>query len=257
MESVRLGEIMAEDIDSLNQMCVPSGVCADELSKLLQESRAAQLHALEMGARVFGAFLEGEPVGRVEVMPIEAAPLPLEGEGLWVIRCLWVLEKARGRGIARSLMELALKASERARGTAVLTYPDWMPTGFFERFGFAVVGWGGSGIVLLRSSDPGARVTFVPVVRKAESSGSEVRVEAVLNARCPWMARYYRTRLAHARSISDRVTTEEYVVHTREDALRFGEENLYVDGKPAFAGLAGLDELERVVRERLAAKGLD
>lgn len=253
---VRMREILPEEIDGLNTMCVPPGVGADGISRLLGESAAAQKRAAAMGARVFGAFLGGEPVGRVEVMPIEAAPLPLEGEGLWVIRCLWVLEKARGMGIARSLMELALKASWEARGTAVLTYPDWMPVGFFERFGFTVAGRSDPGVVLLRVADPGARVALVPVARDSAPSDDEVRVEAVFNVRCPWVIHYYRTRLAFARSVSDKVTTAEHVIHTREDALRFGEENLYVDGAAPFAGLARLEELERVIRERLAAKCL-
>lgn len=89
--------------------------------------------ASAMGARVFGAFLEGgEPVGRIEIMPIEAAPVPLEGDGLWVIRCIWVLDKAKGLGIAGSLMRLALDAAEGSKGVAVLTYPGWMPPAFFE-----------------------------------------------------------------------------------------------------------------------------
>ena len=256
MAHVRIHEILPEEVHDLNVMCVPPGVGSDEVSRLLEESVSAQRRAAAMGARVFGAFLGGEPVGRVEVMPIEAAPLPLEGDGLWVLRCLWVLENARGLGIARALMELALKASGHARGLAVLTYPDWMPVGFFEKFGFTVAQRSDPGFLLLRAGGADARVALVQVARDLAPSAGEVKVEAVFNARCPWIIHYYRTRLALARSISDKVTTAEHVIHTRDEALEFGEENLYIDGAPVFSGPVGLDDFESVVRERLARKGL-
>ena len=61
--------------DSINTMCVMPGSEPDASSAVLKESAGAHLQAAAMGARVFGAFLEGgEPVGRIEIMPIEAAP---------------------------------------------------------------------------------------------------------------------------------------------------------------------------------------
>lgn len=62
--------------------------------------------------------------------------------------------------------------------------------------------------------------------------------------------------MASQKARSDRVVAAEYVIHTRADALRFGEENLYIDGDAPFAGPARLEELERAIRDRLAAKGL-
>lgn len=95
-------QVPAAAIDEVNRMCLPRGVKeGPALNAVLRESAAAHARAEAMGARVFGAFMEGRPVGRIEVMPIEAAPLPLQGEDLWVIRCLWVLPPAEGKGIFR------------------------------------------------------------------------------------------------------------------------------------------------------------
>jgi len=133
MRRVGISEIAPSCIDDINTMCVMPGSEPDASSAVLKESADAHRQAAAMGARVFGAFLEGgEPVGRIEIMPIEAAPVPLEGDGLWVIRCIWVLDKAKGLGIAGSLMRLALDAAEGSKGVAVLTYPGWMPPAFFE-----------------------------------------------------------------------------------------------------------------------------
>ncbi|NLG79463.1 MAG: hypothetical protein GX492_06530 [Firmicutes bacterium] len=52
------------------------------------------------------------------------------------------------------------------------------------------------------------------------------------------------------------VVAAEHVIHTRADALRFGEENLYIDGAAPFAGPARLEELEKAIRDSLAAKRL-
>ncbi|MDK2931755.1 MAG: Acetyltransferase domain [Bacillota bacterium] len=266
MHGVEVREIAPADMDDINKMCVMPGSEPRAVLDVLRESAEAHRKAAAIGAKVFGAFLGGvEPVGRIEIMPIEAAPVPLEGEGLWVIRCLWVLDKARGLGIARSLMQLGLDAAQASKGVAVLTYPGWMPAAFFERFGFQVVGRkAGGATVLLRKTVPGAgtRVSLVspimPFARPENAAFSRdvVRVEAVFNSRCPWVMQRYRKYLSIAASISDRVVTHENVIHTHADALRLGEENLYIDGVAPFSGPVPPQELERVVKDRLAAKGL-
>ncbi|MGQ9778437.1 MAG: GNAT family N-acetyltransferase [Bacillota bacterium] len=253
MANVTFREVSPDDIDDINVMCMMPGSkdpCA------LRESAEARLRAAAMGAKVFGAFLHGEPVGRIEMMPIEAAPLPLEGDGLWVVRCLWVLEKAQGLGIARSLMNLGLDAAQGSKGVAVLTYPNWMPPSFFQKFGFEMVHRDGGRMVLMRKADPDAKVALARPAIEFPTSDETVRIDAVFNARCPWLMQYYRRCLERARSLSDRVITNEHIIHTHADALRWGEENLYIEGETPFSGPVRLQELERVVKEILARKKL-
>lgn len=266
MRRVEISEIAPSCIDDINTMCVMPGSEPDASSAVLNESAGAHRQAAAMGARVFGAFLEGgEPVGRIEIMPIEAAPVPLEGDGLWVIRCIWVLDKAKGLGTAGSLMRLALDTAEGSTGVAVLTYPRWMPPAFFERFGFErVAPETGRATVLLRKVDPcdNCRVSLVsPAARCGQPRGAElprgtVLVEAVFGLMCPWVIQQYRRYLSIAGSVSDKVITHEHVVRTHADALRLGEENLYIDGVAPFAGPIRREELEHAVRSRLADKGI-
>jgi GNAT superfamily N-acetyltransferase len=262
MHGIKIREIAPSCMNDINKMCVMRGTSPEAALAALKESADAHWQAAAMGARVFGAFVEGgEPVGRIEIMPIEAAPVPLEGDGLWVIRCIWVLDRATGLGIAGSLMRLALDAAQGSRGVAVLTYPGWMPPAFFERFGFEQVEQkAGQAAVLLRKADPSdnCEVSLVsPAARFGLPLGTQlprdtVLVEAVFGLRCPWVIQQYRRYLSIAGSISDRVIAREYLIRDHSDALLLGEENLYIDGVAPFAGPIRREELEHAIRSRLA-----
>jgi len=262
MHGVEVREIAPSFIDDINKMCVMPGSSHEAALAALKESADAHRQGEAMGARVFGAFVEGgEPVGRIEIMPIEAAPVPLKGDGLWVIRCMWVLDRAKGLGIAGSLMRLALGAAQGSRGVAVLTYPGWMPPAFFERFGFEHVDQKvGQAMVLLRKADPcdSCRVSLVsPAARFGQPRGADLQrhtvlVEAVFGLRCPWVIQQYRRCLSIAGSISDRVIARECLIRDHSDALLLGEENLYIDGVAPFAGPVRREELEHAIRSRLA-----
>jgi GNAT superfamily N-acetyltransferase len=129
LPGIEIREVSAEHIDSINIMStVPGSNC----SAFLQESARVHRHVATLGVRTFGAFQDGKPVGRMEIMPIDAAPMALSGDGLWVIRCLWVLEEAKGAGIARHFMNEAMKIARDSNGIAVVTYENWMPVLFLK-----------------------------------------------------------------------------------------------------------------------------
>ncbi|MDI6895340.1 MAG: GNAT family N-acetyltransferase [Bacillota bacterium] len=249
-------EVPATAIDEVNRMCLPHGVKdGPALEAVLRESAAAHARAAAMGARVFAAFLAGKAVGRIEVMPVEAAPLPLEGEDLWVIRCLWVLPPGEGKGIGKALVGHALDAAGGSAGVASLTFPDWIPVSFFEKHGFTNAETRGDHILLLRANRPAARVSLVPVKKAHQGNDASVHVEAVLSARCPWLMLTYRRMLEIAREMSPRVVTAERVITKRADALAFGEENIYIDGQP-LEGAPSSDAFRQQLQQHLQAKGL-
>ncbi|WP_404980584.1 GNAT family N-acetyltransferase [Carboxydichorda subterranea] len=260
-------EVPAEEIGAINGMCVMPGVApAGALAEAARVHRAVA----RMGVRTFGAFQEGRPVGRLEVMPVDAAPLPLEGEGLWVIRCLWVLEEAARQGLARSLMERALEAAAGSAGLAVLTYAGWMPVAFFEHFGFEMVERRGPAALLLKRLRPDGRVALAagprpsalaPAPTQASTPAAAraraepvVHVAAVVTGRCPWMMQMCRRRLEAARALSSRVQTAEQLILDRADALRLGEENIYIDGEPLDDLVMPLQAFLDRIRARLAPR---
>ncbi|HHW17829.1 MAG TPA: GNAT family N-acetyltransferase [Firmicutes bacterium] len=290
-------EVDPGDIDSVNIMCTMPG---SDPREVLRESAQVHQHVAALGVRTFGAFRSGKPVARLEIMPIDAAPLALVGDGLWVIRCLWVLEEAQGSGIARLLMERALGVARGSKGIAVVTYENWMPASFFEKFGFEVVETKGKATLLLKKMRPEAAISFAPILtgkktnrgrmadedavgvripaggqpaeegvvparghrETAASAGGQpaedgaVRVEAVFTGRCPWLMQSWRHWLKVASEISDKVLTSEKMILTRADAMRFGDENIYIDGVPYEGFPIHVESFRKAIQERLAAKGL-
>lgn len=258
---MNLGDIQELTPQTIGRM---HGICAHEAGPLapwfgaaVQQDRQLSQQCAPLGRRVFGAFRDGRAIGRVELMPIDLAPLPLAGEEVQVIRCLWVLKEAQGCGCARALMERALAAAEGAKGVAIVTYPGWndIPPAFLAKFGFAPVQREGIATLLLRRTGAGAEVAFVPVPREVTVSPSQVQVEAVISGMCPAAAQYYRMLLETARSLSDRVVTREHLPRNRAEALRVGRENtVYIDGTEPLAGPFRTAAFRALVQERLAAK---
>lgn len=152
---VTVTEVSPDRFEQLNAMCVPHGPEAPDILSARRESAEALQRGCAMGLRVFGAFLGSEPVGRLELSPVDAAPVPLTGQGVWVIRCIWVLNKAKGLGLGRRLLRLALD-SVGAEPVAVLTYDDWMPPAFFEKYGFVQAQREGEAILMVRPGGPSA-----------------------------------------------------------------------------------------------------
>lgn len=269
-------EVPPGDIDLVNVMCTMPG---SDPQEVLRESARIYQYVAALGVRTLGAFSNGRPVARLEIMPIDAAPVALAGDGLWVIRCLWVLEEAQGRGIAKTLMKHAIDIARGAKGVVVVTYENWMPVPFFEKFGFEVVEKRRTATLLLLKMNPDATVSFAPYAEGAtcnrgpfsnkDASGTSevtageqlaaekvVRVEAVFTGRCPWLMQTWRRWLKAAREISDRVLTSERIILTRTDAMRFGDENIYIDGVPYDSSPVQLELFRKAIQERLAAKGL-
>ena len=87
---------------------------------------------------------DGEVVGYVLYYPIEYAPIPVAGEGLYMVQCLLIKPGYENRGIGRALIESALDDAKNndALGLAVEGFKydegndnDRMPASFFEHIG--------------------------------------------------------------------------------------------------------------------------
>ncbi|MGI6627620.1 MAG: GNAT family N-acetyltransferase [Bacillota bacterium] len=272
LPGIEIREVSAEHIDSINIMCtVPGSNC----SAFLQESARVHRHVATLGVKTFGAFQDGKPVGRMEIMPIDAAPMALSGDGLWVIRCLWVLEEAKGAGIARHFMNEAMKIARDSNGIAVVTYENWMPVSFFEKFGFEIAEANGPATLLLLKMSSETAVSFEKHFGRYRHSDTQRRrhpglpssqisdrlnanemahVTAVLTGRCPWLMQSWRHWLSVAKGISDKVVTSELIILTRNDAAEFGDENLYIDGVPYQGSPVQFEPFRQAIEERLAGR---
>ena len=81
----------------------------------------------------------------IEYEPIETAWVPINGKNYEYIYCLWVAGSFKGKGIARELLEYAIKDAKDKKMSGICTLvaqkkkPFLGEKKFFEHFGFKVV----------------------------------------------------------------------------------------------------------------------
>ena len=127
------------------------------------ERRLAWLHrTYEAGARTKVALLDGKRVGFLYVMPIEVSPWGPVGRELMVIPCLYVIERAQGRGAGRALIAAAEKEARhqgrKALATTAYYHDFWfMPAPFFEKCDFTVVDRQGNLALMWKVFDSSAK----------------------------------------------------------------------------------------------------
>ena len=112
----------------------------------------------QKGLRVKVALYDGDQVGFLYVMPIEVCPWGPLGRDLMAIPCLYVQERAKGRGVGRALIQAAEQEARSQRKKGLVTvahYWDFwfMPAPFFERCGFSKVKGQGEAAILWKPLD--------------------------------------------------------------------------------------------------------
>ena len=81
----------------------------------------------------------------IEYEPIETAWVPINGKNYEYIYCLWVAGSFKGKGIAKELLEYAIKDARNKKMSGICTLvsskkkPFLGEKKFFEHFGFKVV----------------------------------------------------------------------------------------------------------------------
>jgi len=98
----------------------------------------------DKGLRIKVASVEDEIAGFLYMIPIEHSPMGPLGDDLMTIFCVTVLDKNKGKGAGRALMEAAEEEAKRQGKKGIVTYgyrgDFWfMPASFFERHGFEQV----------------------------------------------------------------------------------------------------------------------
>lgn len=87
--------------------------------------------AVGRGLRKHVLFMDGDPVGMIEYAPAEASPYPIDGEGVVVMSCIWVLKRAAGRGFGKTLLKVMLEEARDAAGFASIAL-DGHPSPWFR-----------------------------------------------------------------------------------------------------------------------------
>ncbi len=89
------------------------------------------------------ALLDGDIVGQIEHAPAEASGLPISGDRVVVMNCIWVLRRAKGHNLGRTLLENSIHEQKDAAGFATIGleghFTPWMKRDQMERLGFASI----------------------------------------------------------------------------------------------------------------------
>ena len=202
------------------------------------------------------AYDEGKPVARAEFYPLEESFVGISGENLYFMPCIFVPKDLQKKGYGRKLMEELLKATSDRKGVVTYTVEGWMPKEFFEKMGFVVASRMGPVNMLLYKHQEDAKAKWLKPKFTPNNKSDKVNLDVVWSHSCPFMIVNYDQIINTAKKVSPSVEITEYFLRERKDLEKYGEMNVFVDGETPFLGPASEEEVEKVVKEHMAKKGL-
>jgi uncharacterized protein YciI len=113
-------------------------------SQILEDDRVRRgylMHAEPRGLRKLLLVMENEVAGQIEFAPPEASGLPVSGQSVTVIHCLWVQGAFTGLEGGRRLLA-ACAAQAGTDSLATIAYNaslPWLPRSFFQTHGFVTL----------------------------------------------------------------------------------------------------------------------
>ncbi len=221
----------------------PEILTRDEIDASAKRRIAWLREMHKQGSRVKVAFIDGQPVGFIHLIPIEVCPWGPIGEDLMVIPCLAVIEKARHRGAGRKLIRKAKEEARRQGKKGIVTigyYHDcwFMPASFFEKCGFQVAGRKGEEAILWKVFDPLVKAPslldrnyhFTPITGK-------VVVDLFWNTFCPTSSIEVQRVREVVGEYRDSGILNEYCADDRSALLRFQlPRGIFINGKEIWWG---------------------
>lgn len=92
------------------------------------------------GYRMKVLFWKGNPIGMVEYGPPKAAGLPIFGENIIVMNCIWIHRKAKGNNFGKLLITDMIESEKNAEGFATIGlenyWMNWVKKWMMEKLDF-------------------------------------------------------------------------------------------------------------------------
>jgi len=189
----------------------------------------------------------GDVGGMIQYLPIEHSFA--DGEGLYVIHCVWVHGHKQGRGnfqkrgMGRALLAAAEEDARAlgARGMAAwgVWLPFWMKASWFKKRGYRKADRTGLRVLLWKPFAANARAPrWFPESRKRpELVPGKVTVTAFVNGWCMAQNLVYERAKRAAAQLGDRVVFREVDTSERSMIARWGIcDAVLVDNKPVQKG---------------------
>ncbi len=189
----------------------------EETIALLRE----KIRSREGGAKL--AYVGGEYAGFIQYYKTDASPAKVAGENTYYICCMEVLEKHRGQGVGRALLDAAMAEMKDAKGVAVSSYQDtWMSKSYFLRQGFQVVAEEGPMSLLFKRFTPDAQPPrqIEQSFRASLGEGQVVLDTFPGMCQCPFSLLFYERVKKIAREEGAEI--REHPLKNRSDLIRYG-----------------------------------
>ena len=241
-----------------------------DLQQVADEKVAWLKHMMLKGLSAKLTYEDEKPVGFIEYLPIEHAPIAVVGEDLTFIDCIWVFSPNpdkrpggfQGKGYGRTLIEAAeADAKKTSKGMAVTAYDHdfwFMPMSFFTRFGYKEVNRRGTLVLLMKAFEPVERPSFLKSKYKPQLLPGKVVVDAFWNAKCPMgLVVMHRLREACA-EFGDQVVLKEICTNERKVIDQYGlSSGIYFNGESRFWAPPSKNEIRAELKKALdkATKG--
>ena len=112
----------------------------EEFYQNYKERREYLEKVIPKGFHMKVLFYKGDHVGMIEYGPPNAAGLPIRGESIIVMNCIWVHRRAQGRNFGKLLVKNMMESEMDADGFATLALENywmhWMKKSMMEKLGF-------------------------------------------------------------------------------------------------------------------------
>jgi GNAT superfamily N-acetyltransferase len=183
----------------------------------------------------------GEVGGMIQYLPIERSTA--QGEGLYMIQCVWVHGHKQGRGnfqkkgMGKALLEAAEKDAKDlgAVGMAAwgLLLPFWMKASWFRKHGYRQADRDGMAALVWKPFAKDAKPPrFIKLKKKPEKKPGVVTITAFKNGWCPAQNLTYERARRASVEFGNKVDFETIDTSDRTTMMEWGiSDAVLIDGK--------------------------
>ncbi|MFX0155538.1 MAG: GNAT family N-acetyltransferase [Candidatus Hodarchaeota archaeon] len=232
---------------------MPKGL---EILVALENPRHEKIHYKWVGKMLHSDLaIQGHvPMGLLEYLPIEYALESVEGKDSLFINCMWVLPPFWNKGVGKALIESFIERAKKYSGACVITYKGdswfgtsikYMPSSFFEKFGFIEVDREGSrGLLFLDLGSKSQPKLIHPKIME-QKINKKMNFEIFSNNQCPWsryMINTFKKELAKYSNINITIIN----TNKRETVQKLGiSRGASINGIPLIKRMASWEEIKQ------------
>lgn len=235
-------------IDRLSTENLREGVfCAG--GKPHGEEMYDQLEAWLEGEQLRGQIAReenGDVTGFVLYYPIEQAPLDVDGEGIYVVQCLYVKPDYQHKGIGRALIESALADARECGATGIAAEgiqqdeeSELKPGAFFGHIGMSAVDTRDSGTLYFVSFDESAQPPrYLQPNTEMPKTSPKLKIDILDCRRCyVGISKRELVKTVLEDIDNNNIDLEVHDQNTRQAILDKGmSSGIFIDGRLSFFG---------------------